>query len=296
MYYIVNAKQSRQADSETIKLGTKSISLMESAGVEAYNRIRNDVSKRNRILVVCGTGGNGGDGYVLARCLHDSGYKYVDVLPIGKPENPDCLANANAYKGNVVDKIAKRYDAFVDCIFGTGLTKNVSGKAFDIIRQINALPGKKVSIDVPSGIDASSGEVKGLAFRCDLLLTIQFLKTGFFLNESYMYFKKMKILDISIDLSNKNMLPIFFTLPEVQKRSPSLRQYRLIDCESLSRFQGIGDAFFGNFAFYFRYMALLRKEILVLKESATWITDGKKIVVIPSHKDKDIRKAISLLG
>ena len=297
MRHVITAEQSRLADKETIAQGTSSLTLMENAGVEAYNRIRKEIGKRNRILVLCGTGGNGGDGYVIARCLHDSGYKKVAVLPVGKPESADCKTNAEAYTGKIVDKIDCYYDVFIDCIYGTGREKNVCGKARKIIEQVNDLGGKKVSIDVPSGIDATTGEVKGVAFRCDLLLVIQFMKTGLFLNDAPSYFKKARILDIAIEISDKRYLPKYVSGVELDTVRPADVSYQVIDAEWMARFHGVSEkTLFVNFARYLRHTACMFRTRLVYRAPNPWISDGKQVLILEKDSDVAIREGFAFLS
>lgn len=297
MRYVVTAKQSRKADEETVKLGTSSLTLMENTGVEAYNRIRKETRKGEKILVLCGKGGNGGDGYVIARLLQDSGYRHVFVYRLGAPVHPDAKVNAKAYKGKFVDKIDRKYDVYIDCLYGTGLKTAMPEKAREIVDKVNSLPGKKVSIDMPSGVDATTGEVHGVAFKCDLLLTVQFLKSGLFLNEAHKYFRKVKVLDISADLAGKEQLPVFYTKKELSGVKPSLREYRLSSLEELERFEGVGSAFYDRLCVFFPQLARHRDSILAIKGGhGTWVTDGKRVVIAPGESEKLIRKAIARLG
>ncbi len=296
MYYVVTARQSRQADKETIHHGTGALTLMENAGVEAYNRIRKEIRKKDRILVLCGTGGNGGDGYVIARLLHDSGYRKVEVLPLGESVNPEAKINADLYKGKKVDSIKRRYDVYIDCLFGTGFSGVLPQKAWQVVEKVNALPGRKFSVDMPSGVDATTGQVHGMAFRCDLLLVVQYLKTGLFLNQAPEYFGRIQLLDISVDLAGKEGLPVFYRKEELRSTACSSEDYEILDKESLVRFQGLGERGYLHFGHHLKEMARLAKKILVVPGRGSWISDGKKVVIVPSSHEKDIQKGIALLS
>ena len=296
MQYVITSRQSRQAEQETIHNGTSALTLMENAGVEAYNRIRRDIRKKVRFLILCGTGGNGGDGYVLARYLYDAGYRKVDVLALGQPVHPEAKANSELYKGNRVDKIGKRYDIFIDCLFGTGFTGSLPEKARKLIQTINSLPGKKYSIDMPSGVDATTGLVHGIAFKCHLLLVVQYLKTGLFLNDASKYFDTVKLLDISIDIKAKDVLPRYFEREELKSVPLSQKDYEILAKESLIRFQGVGERGYEYFTQYLETMAKAQKKILVVPGRESWLSDGAKVVIVPGADEKTIRKGITLLS
>ena len=120
-------------------------------------------------LVGCGSGNNGGDGFAVARLLKEKGCD-VEAAFIGNEESrsPDCMQQMKIAENcgvPVVTTISrKEYTVIVDAVFGVGLNREVSGAYAANIKKMNALPGQKVAIDIPSGICSATGKVLGTAF------------------------------------------------------------------------------------------------------------------------------------
>ena len=134
---------------------------MEKAGYQVFKFIKNNFKKGQSIIVLCGPGNNGGDGFVTAKYLMDSGYK-VKVYT---------YANKNSYKGDSLKALKnfkgitqrvgffklKKNALIVDALFGIGLKGNIKGKLKKIFKLINKNNNPVVSIDIPSGISSNSG-------------------------------------------------------------------------------------------------------------------------------------------
>lgn len=235
MIVLVNALQAKKADEETIRKGTPSLTLMERAGRAAFLAMKPMIKRGSRILVLCGSGGNGGDGYVLARHLAEEGAD-VTVLPASLPKTAECVLNAERYKGPLCEAVKGDYDVYVDALFGTGLARDIGGRERAIIEQINARQGCKVAIDVPSGLDATTGLRHAVAFDSDVVLTVQFLKLGFFLWQGRI--GKIQILEIGLDLSGKEKLPRFVPLEERALLQGEVQRARRVRMEDLVRLCG----------------------------------------------------------
>lgn len=198
MKFCVDALDSQINDKFTIDKGTPSIDLMERAGLGCFKIIEKQIKKTDSVLVVVGSGGNGGDGYVIARNLFENKYD-VTVLDINEFHSEDCLTNKNLYKGNLITKIGdKKYQVIVDAIFGIGLNKEVKDPQLSLIQYINKTLAKKISIDINSGLDATTGLVLGNAVNSDLTICIQDIKTGLYLNEGRDFCNKIIGIDIGI--------------------------------------------------------------------------------------------------
>lgn len=198
MEYVVTSLEAKQADEYTIEtLGVPSLDLMEKAGTEIFHSLTKILTKESRILIITGSGGNGGDGYVLGRLLFENDYK-VEIFKASEPKNDETIINFNKYKGEFVNQIEDKYDFVVDAIYGTGCNFNLKEDIIKIVNKINSLNSFIVSIDVPSGLDATTGKVKDVAVKSNLLLSIEFYKTGFFLNEGVNYFDKIELIKIGI--------------------------------------------------------------------------------------------------
>ncbi len=164
--------------------------LMENAGAALADRIRRRAGERNcrRVLVVAGPGNNGGDGLVAARQLLGELDLGV-VLPLGRPRedpaSPAFLA-LRAAESLAVPTAASLEPAalgpevlVVDALFGTGLSRPLSGTAAEVVAAITAAEAPVLAVDIPSGLDGDRGVVLGAAVRADWTLTFVGPKHGF---------------------------------------------------------------------------------------------------------------------
>ncbi|HEY8122844.1 MAG TPA: NAD(P)H-hydrate dehydratase [Myxococcota bacterium] len=183
---LATAAEMRALDRHTIEaLGVPGELLMESAGQAlAAQALRLLGGTRGEVWCHCGSGNNGGDGFVVARLLRLRGVTTRIVLASERARfTPEAAANfARAERVGV--PLAKgappRGSVIVDAIFGTGLSRRVEGAAARAIRRINASrPACRVlAVDVPSGIDSDSGQVLGAAVQADLTVTLGLPKLG----------------------------------------------------------------------------------------------------------------------
>jgi len=182
---LATAAEMRALDRHTIDtLGVPGELLMESAGHALATQALGLLRSRGEIWCYCGAGNNGGDGFVVARLLALRGVA-TRIALIGDRSRftPEAAANfARAERAGV--KPARgappRGSVLVDAIFGTGLSRRVEGAAARAIRRLNALrPACKVlAVDVPSGIDADTGQVLGVAVEADLTVSLGLPKLG----------------------------------------------------------------------------------------------------------------------
>jgi NAD(P)H-hydrate epimerase len=154
--------------------GIPGLDLMERAGT-GLARLVDEVAPTGRVAVVCGKGNNGGDGLVVARLLRQRG-REVDVLLLGEVEElkGDARTNAERLPGAQPSRFSadglSGAEAIVDAILGTGFSGEPRDPAASAISAVNAAAARGavvVACDVPSGVDASTGEVLGLAVRRD---------------------------------------------------------------------------------------------------------------------------------
>ena len=143
--------------------------LMQRAGEAAWRALLAQWPAAQRIVVVCGPGNNGGDGYVVATHAARSG-RAVRVVQVGAPRTPlaQRAAAACTEAGCAIDLFAGRLpaaDVAVDALFGIGLARAPDGEAAAAIDAINASGVDVFAIDVPSGVDAETGDVPGVAVR-----------------------------------------------------------------------------------------------------------------------------------
>lgn len=219
----------READRNAIfEVGIPSMVLMERAALGVVESMEKEGLDLSRVLVVCGSGNNGGDGYAVARLLHLKGYK-VDVFFLGKEASrseENQLQNniAKYYKIPVVDHLeCKQYTVIVDCILGTGLKRNVEGSYAEVICVLNEVSAYKVAVDIPSGIHDTTGEVMGVAFKADMTVAIAFVKRGMILHPGFQYAGKIVTIDIGITedtLSRKDGLTYGFDFEDLRELFP----------------------------------------------------------------------------
>ncbi|MBW2459068.1 MAG: NAD(P)H-hydrate epimerase, partial [Deltaproteobacteria bacterium] len=196
MIPILSRDQMRAYDAQAINdCQVPGIVLMENAGRGAAEHIAAELEAGaaggGPVVVVCGRGNNGGDGFVVARHLAARGWE-AEVWLIGEPGkvSGDARLNLDAWVGlggeltsvgedlEPLGRALASASLVVDGIFGTGLDRPVGGRYRDIVELINTTPCPCVALDIPSGLDANSGQVLGVAVRADVTTTFGRLKLG----------------------------------------------------------------------------------------------------------------------
>ena len=163
------------------------VPLMEKAGAAAAELAGTLASDTGEpILILVGPGNNGGDALVAARLLMTQGFR-VDVASRTDPSRlpRDAALAWAAYReggGGILPDISarQRYSLLIDGLFGVGLDRAVEGEDARWIKQANGFPCPKLALDVPSGLDSDSGQIRGTAIRADHTLTYLGLKPGLF--------------------------------------------------------------------------------------------------------------------
>jgi ADP-dependent NAD(P)H-hydrate dehydratase / NAD(P)H-hydrate epimerase len=194
---LVTSAQMRAIDRNTIDHhGISGEELMEFAGQGVAERIIEDIldtPDRTRVVVYCGKGNNGGDGFVIARALTEAGV-HVSVYFIGPADKlaPDARLNYDRLLkvGPVPNEIAEPSDlpdiqpcnCVVDAVFGTGFTGSPDGIAAELIEHINLYDTEIVSVDLPSGLNADNGQYDQTVVAADRTYTLGLPKFGLFLS------------------------------------------------------------------------------------------------------------------
>jgi hydroxyethylthiazole kinase-like uncharacterized protein yjeF len=183
--------------------GVDSLELMERAG-RALARAVAALLPHGPLVVVCGKGNNGGDGYVAARRLCEQG-RSVSVLALAPVEELSGDARANAERLPAEVSLAPFSPAalhgavgIVDAILGTGFSGSPHGAAAEAIAAINAANATVVACDVPSGVDGSTGEVAGEAVRAELTVTFHAAKPGLWIAPGKAHAGEVQVVDIGI--------------------------------------------------------------------------------------------------
>ena len=184
MKVLLNSSEMKSCDVSTMMLyGIPSAVLMERAALAVKDTAVEHFHPEN-VLVLCGSGNNGGDGFAAARLLMDQGIR-ADVLFLGTHARmtEQCQLEEEIFRrcgGQVLpdDASLSGYDLIIDALFGIGLSREVLGRYADLINAVNHSDTPVLSVDMPSGVSADSGQVLGTAIRADLTVTFQFEKLG----------------------------------------------------------------------------------------------------------------------
>jgi hydroxyethylthiazole kinase-like uncharacterized protein yjeF len=202
---IVTAREMREIDRRTIEgCGIPGTVLMERAGLAVARKIA-EMYPPGKLIVLAGSGNNGGDGIVVGRELHNSGW-HVRVLLLLKEDrlSPDCLAQYRAAKqiGVPIDfrETFEQSDlhaaVVVDALFGTGLSKEITGSLAETIERLNASEAPVIAVDIPSGISSDNGHVLGAAVRATATVTFGAPKRGHYLYPGADYTGELFVEDI----------------------------------------------------------------------------------------------------
>jgi NAD(P)H-hydrate epimerase len=180
---LFSAEGMRAVDRWAIEeVGVPSLELMEAAGRALAEAVAG-LAPEGPVRIVCGKGNNGGDGLAAARLLEEMGFE-VEALLLwpGEELRGDAAANFERFGGELVEGgLAGRLagsGAVVDAIFGTGFEGTPREPAVEAIAAINACGAPVVACDIPSGVDASSGEVEGEAVDADVTVAFHGAKIG----------------------------------------------------------------------------------------------------------------------
>lgn len=204
MRYLPTGEWMQKADAYTIKeIGIPALVLMERAALCSVEVMEKEGIDFAKLLIVCGAGNNGGDGFAIARLLAERGH-CVEAVFIGKESSmsSECRLQREIAKKcgvSIVTTIQKKeYTGVVDALFGVGLNREVSGLYRECINQMNELPGRKIAIDIPSGICSATGVVLGTAFLADITIALACEKIGCVLHPGCQYAGKVLVKDIGI--------------------------------------------------------------------------------------------------
>ncbi|OUD13941.1 NAD(P)H-hydrate dehydratase [Thioflexithrix psekupsensis] len=198
--------QVRELDRVAIEeMGIPGICLMERAGAAAFNLLQQRWLKARRIIVVCGVGNNGGDGYVVARLAYLAGYD-VTVLQLGDTTQLkgealaayEAMTDVGLFTQVFAEKKLSIVDLIVDALLGTGLDREVSGQWRQVIEAINRSKRPILSLDIPSGLHADTGTVLGVAIQATATMSFVGLKQGLFTGEGPAFTGQVYFNDLQI--------------------------------------------------------------------------------------------------
>jgi ADP-dependent NAD(P)H-hydrate dehydratase / NAD(P)H-hydrate epimerase len=202
MIEILSTAEMAEADRLTIAGGIAGRALMENAGKAVAQAVAGRQSAGGRVVVLAGPGNNGGDGFVAARLLAERGYP-VTVLLVGALDKlkGDAATAAKAWDRGVAaakpGELAGA-DIVIDALFGAGLDRPVSGLAQAMIEAVNAQAAPVVAVDLPSGINGTTGAVMGTAIKAQQTVTFFRKKPGHLLMPGRAYCGKVSVAPIGI--------------------------------------------------------------------------------------------------
>lgn len=203
MKQILTGIQMKKCDAAQISAGTPSYTLMERAAQAITKEIYRLGWEKKQILVVCGSGNNGGDGLIAARLLHLAG-AHVSICFVGEmerctPETKQAYTDAAESGVSFVGEPEwESYGLIVDALFGIGLSRAPEGVFEQVIRKINHSGAKVLSVDIPSGIDADTGKAPGTAVQADVTVSLAAYKRGHVLGDGVGHSGKVICADIGI--------------------------------------------------------------------------------------------------
>ncbi|MBS4055763.1 MAG: NAD(P)H-hydrate dehydratase [Bacteroidales bacterium] len=203
----------READQFTIENEPiASIDLMERAAARLYDWLLPKITTEQQIHVFCGQGNNGGDGLALSRMLHLKGFQVnAYVVLVATKGSPDFEVNLQRLRDCKIPRLTEigahtvfpnigRNDLLIDCLFGSGLNKPVTGFIAGLIDHMNQSGAVVIAVDLPSGLfaDQPSDLKKGHIIRADYTLSFQFPKLAFLLPENDPLVGQWEVLPIGL--------------------------------------------------------------------------------------------------
>jgi hydroxyethylthiazole kinase-like uncharacterized protein yjeF len=219
---VLSPDRMKKYDEHAIKTwGIPAAVLMENAGRSTYRLLRKRYLRgHERILIFCGKGNNGGDGFVIARYAVRDGFN-TEVLLLADPDSlqGDARLNMELYRSvggklivaesaQGIDGKIETCDLMVDAIFGTGLAKEVVGTERGVIEAINRSGKPVVSVDIPSGLDGLRGIPLGVAVRATHTYTYGHPKLGHFLYPGATLRGELTVVDISLHPSAQDEIGV----------------------------------------------------------------------------------------
>src|SRR3954466_14082482 len=199
---VLTTTEMERADRLTIAAGTPGFALMMSAG-QAVAEAAMDLVAEGPIVVVAGRGNNGGDGFVAAAELAARG-REVSVILLCERDSlqGDAALAAKGWKYPVLPfnpQAIGKPALIVDALFGAGLNRPVKGDPFGMIEAINANGAPVLAVDLPSGVNGTTGAVMGVAVRATETVTFFRRKPAHLLLPGRMYCGRIRLADIGID-------------------------------------------------------------------------------------------------
>ena len=190
---VLNCEQTKLLERKAAKEIGSYLPLMRCAGKSVAEVIVDQFGiKHKKVVILCGKGNNGGDGFVAAAYLYDAGFSVTVILAEGEPKTEDALQMYQESQANQISIVSypqdeaveciKKADIIVDAIFGIGFHGKIKQDLLALFEEIALSPAKVVSIDLPSGLECDGGDQKGIYIKADITVTFTTLKPVHVLN------------------------------------------------------------------------------------------------------------------
>lgn len=209
---VLNSAQSKSLEKSAVDAGTDYLQLMENAGTSAVRFLSKkfDLAQKH-VVVLCGKGNNGGDGYVAARHLTELGALVVVVLVEGLPKTDisqimysrlqNTAVKTVSYSENpeMIPLLLNTADYIIDAIYGTGFHGSVSQNLFPLYSAVQNSVGVIIAFDIPSGANCDTGAVEGSCIEADYTISFSTLKNGHLIQPSQSFCGQVVVVPIGID-------------------------------------------------------------------------------------------------
>ncbi len=208
---IVSAEQMAKIDRVAIrKFGISLLQMMELAGLRLASLCTKYTTKTSKVLVLVGSGHNGGGGLVAAKHLHGLGYNVTIFLTV-KNLKPTTKHQLNIIKKLQVQILTKKpnftgFDLLIDSILGYNLKGKVKEPTKSIIEALNSSNTSIISLDLPSGLNPNTGEPEGVAIKASATLTLAAPKIGLMKSVAKSYTGQLYLADIGIPKEVFNLI------------------------------------------------------------------------------------------
>ena len=199
---ILTAAAMRAAEEQLIAAGTSVSALMERAGAAVAEQVRR-LAGDHEVLILCGPGNNGGDGYVAARVLAAAGQR-VRVAASGEPRSAAAIAARQAW-GGAVDAldVAEPAPVLVDALFGTGLSRGLGEDVVAALQRLARAAQLTIAVDLPSGAATDDGRLLSALPDYDLTLALGALKPSHLLQPAAARSRQLLVLDIAVPVASE---------------------------------------------------------------------------------------------
>src|SRR5690625_1329011 len=223
--YIYNEREIKEIDKQAEKQGISLYMLMENVGRGLYENLQDKLTKQDSIVILSGTGNNGGDGIVLARYLKENNYNVILTFPLGKPTSETAqhhlaFFEQQGFEVSMFDYY-QTYDVIIDSLIGVSLNRKLNKQLAELLNRSNRSNAYRIAIDLPTGVSANDGEVDE-AFKAHVTLCLHGVKPSAYLVDTAHYFGEVEVIEIGLkQTSTKKVIKENEVVQSLPKRPAS---------------------------------------------------------------------------